>query len=60
MTRAFRLAIDAANFPRDRRGMGRLAREVLWAALADSSIDVTLIAAKRSDARALRAEFGDG
>jgi glycosyltransferase involved in cell wall biosynthesis len=60
MTRAFRLAIDAANFPRDRRGMGRLAREVLWAALADSTIDVTLIAAKRTDARALRAEFGDG
>jgi glycosyltransferase involved in cell wall biosynthesis len=60
MRRALRLAIDAANFPRDRRGMGRLAREVLWAALADPAFEVTLIAAKRSDARALRAEFGEG
>ncbi len=55
-----RLAIDAGNFSRDRRGMGRLAREVLRAALNDPAFDVTLIASKRSDGRDLRAEFGEG
>ena len=59
MSPVLRLAIDAANFPRDRRGMGRLAREVLRTALADPAFEVTLLAAKRSDARALRAEFGE-
>jgi glycosyltransferase involved in cell wall biosynthesis len=54
-----RLAIDAANFPRDRRGMGRVARDVLTVALSDASLEVTLIASKRSDARELRAEFGE-
>ena len=40
--------------------MGRLAREVLQAALDDAGLEVTLLVSKRSDARELRAEFGDG
>lgn len=54
---AFRLAIDAANLTRDRRGMGRLTRAVLAQAFADKSIEVTLLAEKSADARALRLEF---
>jgi glycosyltransferase involved in cell wall biosynthesis len=53
----FRLAVDAANLVRDRRGMGRLARAVLAEAFADPSIRVTLLAVKSGDARALRLEF---
>ncbi len=40
--------------------MGRLAREVLRAALDDPTFEVALIASKRSDVRDLRAEFGEG
>jgi glycosyltransferase involved in cell wall biosynthesis len=54
-----RLGVDAANFPRDRRGMGRVARGVLEVALADPELEVSLIAGRGSDARALRAEFGE-
>jgi glycosyltransferase involved in cell wall biosynthesis len=52
-----RIAIDASNFVRDRRGMGRLARPVLRAACDDDRFEVTLLADKPSDLRALRAEF---
>ena len=54
---ALRLAIDAANLARDRRGMGRLARPVVRAATDDPAFAVTLLASKPADARALRAEF---
>jgi alpha-1,3-rhamnosyl/mannosyltransferase len=57
MDRPRRIAIDASNFVRDRRGMGRLARPVLRAACDDDRFDVTLLADKPSDLRALRAEF---
>jgi len=52
-----RLAVDAANFAADRRGMGRYARAIAQAALADPTIDVTLLARKREQA-GLRAVFG--
>jgi glycosyltransferase involved in cell wall biosynthesis len=52
-----RIAIDASNFVRDRRGMGRLARPVLRAACDDDRFEVTLLADKPSDLRALRSEF---
>ena len=53
-----RLAVDAANFVQDRRGMGRFARPILHAALADPHFTVTLLAQRR-DTRALRLQFGD-
>jgi glycosyltransferase involved in cell wall biosynthesis len=53
----FRLAVDAANLVRDKRGMGRLARAVLRETLADPAIELTLLAERGSDVRALRAEF---
>jgi glycosyltransferase involved in cell wall biosynthesis len=56
-TKGFRLAVDAANLVRDRRGMGRLARAVLTQVANDPSIDLTLLAEKSGDARALRLEF---
>jgi glycosyltransferase involved in cell wall biosynthesis len=52
-----RVAIDAINFVRDRRGMGRLARPVLRAAREDDRFEVTLLADKPGDRRALRTEF---
>ena len=52
-----RLGVDASNLARDRRGMGRLARNILAAAFAGGEIEVTLLSARRGDARALRAEF---
>ncbi len=57
MSAPLRIAIDASNFVRDRRGMGRLARPVLRAACHDDRFQVTLLADKTSDLRALRAEF---
>jgi glycosyltransferase involved in cell wall biosynthesis len=54
-----RLAIDAANLAHDRRGMGRVVRPVVHAALADERFDVTLLA-RRRDREALRADFGAG
>jgi glycosyltransferase involved in cell wall biosynthesis len=52
-----RLAIDAANLTRDRRGMGRFVRSVVNAALADPGIDLEFISLRASDDAALRAEF---
>lgn len=51
-----RLAVDAANLSRDRRGMGRLARAVLRAAGADPSFEIVLLA-RGPEARDLREEF---
>lgn len=53
-----RVAIDAANLARDRRGMGRIARAVLRLARADSRTRVVLLAS-RADAATLRAEVPD-
>ncbi|MGP6157819.1 MAG: glycosyltransferase family 4 protein [Vulcanimicrobiaceae bacterium] len=52
-----RLGIDASNLPRDRRGMGRVTRTILHAALTDPHFDVTLLSARAGDVRALQAEF---
>ncbi len=52
-----RLGVDASNLPHDRRGMGRVARNVLGAALAATDVEVTLLCARRSDARGLKTEF---
>jgi glycosyltransferase involved in cell wall biosynthesis len=53
-----RLAVDAGNLVRDKRGLGRVTRGILRAAIADPSFDVTLLADRRDDRRALRDEFG--
>jgi glycosyltransferase involved in cell wall biosynthesis len=52
-----RLAIDAANLAHDQRGMGRVVRPVVRAALADERFEVTLLA-RRKEQAALRADFG--
>jgi glycosyltransferase involved in cell wall biosynthesis len=52
-----RLAIDAANFVQDRRGMGRFVRSVVRAAQADPEIAVEFISLRRRDDAPLRAEF---
>jgi O-antigen biosynthesis alpha-1,2-mannosyltransferase len=52
-----RLAIDAENFGRDRRGMGRVARGIARAALGAGDFGVTFLLRKRSDERGLRAAF---
>jgi len=54
---AIRLAVDAGNLTCDRRGMGRLVRGMIRAALEDPSFEVTLLAERASEARALRKEF---
>jgi glycosyltransferase involved in cell wall biosynthesis len=56
-TNRFRLAVDATNLARDRRGMGRIARGVVRAALARPDVDLTLLIDRRADADAARAEF---
>jgi glycosyltransferase involved in cell wall biosynthesis len=53
------LAIDAANLAHDQRGMGRVVRPVVRAALADARFDVTLLAGRKESA-ALRSDFGEG
>jgi glycosyltransferase involved in cell wall biosynthesis len=52
-----RIAVDAANLARDRRGMGRIARGVIRAALAETSVELTLLIERRADADSARAEF---
>ncbi len=52
-----RLGVDASNLPHDRRGMGRVTRNMLDAAIAAPEIEVTLLSARRGDARALELEF---
>jgi alpha-1,3-rhamnosyl/mannosyltransferase len=54
-----RVGVDAGNFPRDRRGMGRFARSVVSAARTDPEIELELISLRRSDDAALHAEFGE-
>src|SRR5580704_15082877 len=53
----FKLAIDAANLPRDRRGMGRFVRSVVRAALADPAFEVEFISLRPRDDAAIAAEF---
>ncbi len=55
--RGLRLAVDATNLARDRRGMGRIARGVLRAALAERGVGLTLLVDRRADAQAVRTEF---
>lgn len=57
MRAVLRVAVDAANLARDRRGIGRLVRGVLTTAGDDERYALTLLADKRRDARALEAEF---
>jgi alpha-1,3-rhamnosyl/mannosyltransferase len=52
-----RVAVDAANFSHDRRGMGRVGRAVLRELAADPGIEVTLLAEKRRDLAGLREQF---
>jgi len=54
-----RLGIDAGNFARDRRGMGRVARTVIAAARASGEVALELISVRRGDDAALAAEFGE-
>lgn len=53
-----RLAVDASNFVQDQRGMGRIARPVVRAALEDPRFAVSLLAQRR-DAPTLRRMFGE-
>jgi len=54
-----RLGIDAENFARDRRGMGRVARAIARAALDSGDFGVTFLLRHRRDERALRAAFAE-
>ena len=54
-----RVAIDAGNLVRDKRGLGRVTRGILRTALADPTFAITLLADRRDDARALREEFAN-
>jgi len=54
---SLRLAIDAGNLARDRRGMGRIARGVVRAALAESDLALTLLIDDAAAADAARSEF---
>jgi alpha-1,3-rhamnosyl/mannosyltransferase len=56
-TSRIRVAVDAANFAHDRRGMGRVGRAVLREAAKDPDIAVTLLAEKRRDLRSLEEQF---
>ena len=59
MSGKLRIGIDAGNLVRDRRGMGRVARGIIKAAVLDPAVEPTLLAPRRDDRRALRAEFAD-
>jgi glycosyltransferase involved in cell wall biosynthesis len=52
-----RLAVDAANFAHDHRGMGRIGRAVLREAAKDPSVELTLLVEKRRDERILEEQF---
>ena len=56
---ALRIGVDAANFPSDRRGMGRIGRQIVAEARKARDLQLTLLADKRADVRRLRAEFPD-
>jgi glycosyltransferase involved in cell wall biosynthesis len=55
--RPARLAVDASNLARDRRGMGRVARDILQTAFADRRFEVTLLVTRPDQQRALQAEY---
>jgi glycosyltransferase involved in cell wall biosynthesis len=50
-----RLAVDASNLARDRRGMGRFVRSVLRAALSEADIELELLSLRRGDDAAIAA-----
>lgn len=54
-----RLGIDAGNFARDRRGMGRVARSIARAALDDAGFEATFLAERGRDEVAVREAFAD-
>lgn len=55
--RRVRVAVDAGNLVRDRRGLGRVTRGVLAAAHADGAFEIALLCDRRADARELAREF---
>jgi glycosyltransferase involved in cell wall biosynthesis len=54
---SMRVAVDAANFAHDRRGMGRVGRAVLREAVKHPEVALTLLAEKRRDLRSLEEQF---
>ena len=52
-----RVAIDAANLPNDKRGMGRIVRGYIGLWLADPSLELTLLGRSGAEERAIGAEF---
>jgi glycosyltransferase involved in cell wall biosynthesis len=54
-----RVAVDAGNLVRDKRGLGRVTRGILSAAIADPSFEIALLADRRDDRSALVKEFGN-
>jgi glycosyltransferase involved in cell wall biosynthesis len=52
-----RIAIDAANLPNDKRGMGRIVRGYIALWSADPALEVTLLGRSGSEERAIAAEF---
>lgn len=54
-----RLGIDAGNFARDRRGMGRVARSIARAILDDGGFEATFLVERGRDAAGVREAFAD-
>ena len=52
-----RVAIDAANLPNDKRGMGRIVRGYIRLWSADPELEVTLLGRSAGEERAIAAEF---
>ncbi len=53
-----RLAIDAANLPNDRRGMGRIVRGYIANWLADPALELTLLGRSAAEERAIAQALG--
>jgi glycosyltransferase involved in cell wall biosynthesis len=54
-----RVAVDAGHLGSDTRGLGRVTRGILGAAIADPSFAIALLADRRDDRRALAEEFAN-
>jgi glycosyltransferase involved in cell wall biosynthesis len=52
-----RVAVDAANLPNDRRGMGRIVRGYLHSWLADPALELTLLGRSSAEEKAIAHEF---
>ena len=55
---SLRLGVDAGNFARDNRGMGRIAASVVAAAIADPEFEVALLVDRRRDEATIRERAG--